>query len=170
MEIDKATNDHYLDMLEVARVRWQRDMSPAEIARAGRLEQRYLEFRRRGGRDRKAPFVPQHQIRKTRVFRGGRPRKPRPPSQKPVTERALYQRINRALPEGQKLRIARGGAAETRGDFYLVKGGGILNPNVDIQALAYDLGVLKAGEALYYPPPRGRPAKVSGKDFAAPRV
>jgi hypothetical protein len=58
-----------------------------------------------------------------------------------VTERALIQRINRALPKGQAVKIARGKKIEARGLFYLAEGGAILDGNVDITKLGRELDV-----------------------------
>jgi hypothetical protein len=63
-----------------------------------------------------------------------------------VTERALMQRINRALPKGRAVKIARGKKIESRGLFYLAEGGTVLDENVDIEKLGRELGVLRLYE------------------------
>jgi hypothetical protein len=63
-----------------------------------------------------------------------------------VTERALMQRINRALPKGRAVKIARGKKIESRGLFYLAEGGRVLDENVDIEKLGRELGVLRLYE------------------------
>jgi hypothetical protein len=78
----------------------------------------------------------------------GRSGPPKPTLQIPVTERALIQRINRALPKGQKVKIARGKTAQTRGKFYLVKDGAVVVDNVDLERCARELQVLRYAAAV----------------------
>jgi hypothetical protein len=78
----------------------------------------------------------------------GRSGPPKPTLQIPVTERALIQRINRALPKGQKVKIARGKTAQTRGKFYLVKDGAVVVDNVDLERCARELEVLRYAAAV----------------------
>jgi len=78
----------------------------------------------------------------------GRSGPPKPTLQIPVTERALIQRINRALPKGQKVKIARGKTAQTRGKFYLVKNGAVVVDNVDLERCARELQVLRYAAAV----------------------
>ena len=78
----------------------------------------------------------------------GRSGAPKPTLQIPVTERALIQRINRALPKGQKVKIARGKTAQTRGKFYLVKNGAVVVDNVDLERCARELEVLRYAAAV----------------------
>jgi hypothetical protein len=63
-------------------------------------------------------------------------------------ERTLIQRINRALPKGQKVKIARGKTAQTRGKFYLVKNGAVVVDNVDLERCARELQVLRYAAAV----------------------
>jgi hypothetical protein len=72
----------------------------------------------------------------------------KPILQSPVIERALIQRINRALPKGQKVKIARGKTAQTRGKFYLVKDGAVVVDNVDLERCARELQVLRYAAAV----------------------
>jgi hypothetical protein len=78
----------------------------------------------------------------------GRSGPPKPTLEIPVTERALIQRINRALPKGQKVKIARGKTAQTRGKFYLVKNGAVVVDNVDLERCARELQVLRYAAAI----------------------
>src|SRR2546430_1974373 len=85
--------------------------------------------------------------RKPKVQRGGRKPPPPPVTLKvPVTERALVQRINRALPRGMKLKIARKPAR-----FYLVEAGVTVVDNADIDMLARELRAIKPYEAVAKP-------------------
>jgi hypothetical protein len=72
----------------------------------------------------------------------------------PVTERALIQRINRALrQDDQILRQARGEHARRElGNFYIVDVGRnfLAAQHVDLEALARELGVLKAYEHIVW--------------------
>jgi hypothetical protein len=99
-----------------------------------------------------ARFLPQHMLRPPFKTRPNPTTGAKPTLYLDVTERALTQRINRALPRDQKLRIARGKTAETRGEFYLMRRGAILDPDVDIEVLGRKLRVLKPYERLVYPP------------------
>lgn len=64
---------------------------------------------------------------------------------KPITKRALVQRVNRVLRrEGKQLRAGRG---EGVGDFYIVHGKSI-TPNVKLEVIGRQLGVLKPHERL----------------------
>jgi hypothetical protein len=68
---------------------------------------------------------------------------PKPTLYPDVTVRALVQRINRALPKGQRLRVARG---KTAGEFHLVENGTVTA--VDLEALGRELQVLRLHERL----------------------
>jgi hypothetical protein len=69
---------------------------------------------------------PSHVPRPSKVKKPGRRVTPVPTIQRPVKEWALLQRINRALPKGQAVRVARGKKIETRGQFYLAQGDEVL--------------------------------------------
>jgi hypothetical protein len=86
-------------------------------------------------------FLPQYMHRKPAVQRGGRKAKAKVNLKKAVTERALIQRINRALPDCQKLKIGRG-----KRQYLLLQNGEVVVDNVDIEALAHELKVLKPWE------------------------
>ena len=72
----------------------------------------------------------------------------------PVTQRALIQRINRALRrEDQILRQARGDRArQDLGGFYVidVRLNAVVSKDVDLEALARDLGALKGYEHVVW--------------------
>jgi hypothetical protein len=74
------------------------------------------------------------------------------PSQKtvPVSERALIQRINRALKDdGEMLKAARSSrVAEDIGEHFLIhlSRNVVLQKHVDVEALGRELGVLEAYE------------------------
>lgn len=64
---------------------------------------------------------------------------------KPVSRRALVQRINRKLAKrGHRLKAGRG---EGVGDYYIAKGKQI-TPHVNIERLGRDMGVLHPYERL----------------------
>ena len=69
----------------------------------------------------------------------------------PLTQRALYQRLARALARsGKTLRKARAAPARRYvGDFFILSdSGGIVAHHVDLQQLGRELGVLQAYEHL----------------------
>jgi hypothetical protein len=69
----------------------------------------------------------------------------------PVTFRAVYQRVNRALAkEGEGLRANRGARNRDTGEFYIVgfNRNAVLATHVDVEALARDLDVLKPWETV----------------------
>jgi hypothetical protein len=68
----------------------------------------------------------------------------------PVNERALLVRINRRLAsEGQQLHSApRGVAREELGRFYLVGDDKVLRRDLDLEAFAREIGVLKPWEQV----------------------
>jgi hypothetical protein len=70
----------------------------------------------------------------------------------PVTERALLQRVNRALQaDGRVLKSSRGARAEeSLGRFYVIdqRRNVIVDKAVDLEALARKLGALKEYEHL----------------------
>jgi hypothetical protein len=69
----------------------------------------------------------------------------------PLTQRALTQRISRALArDGKTLRKTRAAPARDRvGDFFIINdNGGIVMHHVDLVQLARDLGVLQSYEHL----------------------
>lgn len=70
----------------------------------------------------------------------------------PVTERALVQRINRALrDQGEVLKKSRGTQAFLDvGEFYIldIRGNFVAHMNVDIAELGRTLGILKDYEQL----------------------
>lgn len=71
------------------------------------------------------------------------------PQQVPVTPRALTQRLNRVLAkEGKVLRGARGKQKTQLGDYYILKGDGVIETRVDLAALGRKLKVLAAWEEL----------------------
>jgi len=95
-----------------------------------------------------APFLPQYMHRLPSTPGRKTSTTAKPTLYVEVTERALIQRINRALPRGQKLKIARGKTAQNRGLFYLVRRGEIIDPNVDMEALGRKLRVLRFHERM----------------------
>jgi hypothetical protein len=69
----------------------------------------------------------------------------------PLTQRALYQRLSRALArDGKRLKKTRAAPARSRlGDFFIVNdSGGIVAHHVDLRALARELGVLQSYEQI----------------------
>ena len=71
----------------------------------------------------------------------------------PVTERALVQRLRRALAkEGERLLVNRSGHAPANvGRYYLVDGRNIMTDNaVDIEALGRELKLLRPWERLVW--------------------
>jgi len=78
------------------------------------------------------------------------------PTKLSVTQRALLARVNRELerlyPTGGECRIAptRPGSKnrQSLGKFYTYNGGYIMEPDIDIEALGRNLGVLKPYEVL----------------------
>jgi hypothetical protein len=70
----------------------------------------------------------------------------------PVSGRALRQRVNRALErDGNRLVAARGARAiQELGDLFIVDldSNGIVEKDVDLEATARELGVLRDWEAL----------------------
>lgn len=71
----------------------------------------------------------------------------------PVTRRALFQRINRAIVKGgQRLRASRGAKARQRlGAFYVVdaKTNAVVNWGLELGALGRELDALRPGEELH---------------------
>ena len=70
-----------------------------------------------------------------------------------ITERALFQRINRRLQQdGEKLCTARTEAVKQQlGRFYVVgtgQGAGLVRKDVDLEKLAQKLGVIQPWEQL----------------------
>jgi hypothetical protein len=70
------------------------------------------------------------------------------PQKVPVGERALLQRINRALPHLGVVKKSRGAQREFLGEFFRLQGAVLVEKHVKIDALARKLGVLKAWEVL----------------------
>jgi len=70
----------------------------------------------------------------------------------PVTRRALIQRINRIIlaAGSEQLKSARGQAAATLGHYYIVdlKRNSVARKDVDVTALAREMGVLQPWEQL----------------------
>lgn len=69
----------------------------------------------------------------------------------PITEKALYQRINRKLrSQGKVLKRARGRVEKTLGQYYVVnvERNFVAQQDVDIVELARELGVMAAWESL----------------------
>ena len=69
----------------------------------------------------------------------------------PVSERALIARINRKLPEHEKLKKLRGSRWEhDLGQYYIIDQNmnAILHKHIDIEELARELGALKPWESL----------------------
>ena len=69
----------------------------------------------------------------------------------PLTQRALTQRISRALARsGKTLRKARAAPARSRvGDYFILSdNGGIVAHHIDLQQLGRELGVLQGYEHL----------------------
>jgi len=70
----------------------------------------------------------------------------------PVTQRALMQRLNRALrPRDEMVRQARGDRArQDLGDFYVVDAhrNVVVRQGIDLEAFAREMGVLKGYERL----------------------
>ena len=67
----------------------------------------------------------------------------------PLTQRALYQRLSRALArDGKRLKKTRAAPARSRlGDFFIVNdNGGIVAHHVDLRQLARELDVLRPYE------------------------
>jgi hypothetical protein len=75
---------------------------------------------------------------------------PAQPQKVPISTRALQQRINRALPEGQIIRRTYGSGAQTLGDYYIVDSekGYVVDDNIDLEELGRELGVLRDYEQL----------------------
>jgi hypothetical protein len=69
-----------------------------------------------------------------------------------ITERALYQRINRRLKrDGERLQTARSQSTELSvGRYYIVNGDGnyILHQHVDLEAWGREFGVIQPWEQL----------------------
>ncbi|MGA9061072.1 MAG: hypothetical protein WB341_05315 [Terracidiphilus sp.] len=75
----------------------------------------------------------------------------REPEKVKITEKALYQRINRKLKANDEiLKRSRGRWATELGDYYVVDVGtsGVVSKDVDIEAYGRKLGVLRPYEAL----------------------
>ena len=69
----------------------------------------------------------------------------------PITERALTLRLGRALQaQGKHLRIASNLKQKKLGlgRYYLVDENGVVNPDVDLEELARELGVMQSWETL----------------------
>jgi hypothetical protein len=69
----------------------------------------------------------------------------------PLTQRALYQRLARALArDGKRLKKTRAAPARSRvGDYFILNdNGGIVMHHVDLQQLAREIGVLQTYEQL----------------------
>jgi hypothetical protein len=68
----------------------------------------------------------------------------------PLTQRALYQRLARALARsGRTLRKTRAAPARSAiGDYYVVDRNGIVAHHVDLVQLAREIGVLQSYEHL----------------------
>jgi hypothetical protein len=68
----------------------------------------------------------------------------------PISMRALVQRINRALPDGQQLKTPRGHARSSLGDFYVlnIARSWIVKHHVDPVALARELECLQPWEEV----------------------
>jgi hypothetical protein len=69
----------------------------------------------------------------------------------PITRRALIQRINRKLPEGEKLKCSRGAQTENElGAYYTVDecSNTVTASHIDLEKWASELKVLKPYERL----------------------
>lgn len=69
----------------------------------------------------------------------------------PITEKALYQRINRKLrADGEVLKRARGRVETTLGDYYVVdvERNFVTQHHVDLAELGRELGVMAEWESL----------------------
>jgi uncharacterized protein YnzC (UPF0291/DUF896 family) len=69
----------------------------------------------------------------------------------PITEKALYQRINRKLKDQDaSLKRARGSVETTLGEYFVVdvKGNYVTNHHIQIENLGRELGVLAEWETL----------------------
>jgi hypothetical protein len=69
----------------------------------------------------------------------------------PLTEKALYQRINRKLrADGEVLKRARGRVETTLGDYYVVnvERNFVAQHHVDLAELGRELGVMAEWESL----------------------
>jgi len=66
-----------------------------------------------------------------------------------LTRRAILARINRALAhDGRQLKTAKGGQSEQVGEFYIVDANKVISTDVDLAAVAEQLGVLRPYERL----------------------
>jgi hypothetical protein len=65
-----------------------------------------------------------------------------------ITERALVQRINRALPKGQRLRVATSAQQPQLGRFYVTSAREILDHHTDLAKLGRNLDRLRPWEVL----------------------
>jgi hypothetical protein len=80
-----------------------------------------------------------------------RPGRSEPATKKaPVTAPALFKRINHALlKSGRQLRVTRTGRARVElGEFYVTDAQGVVASNVDIEALAREVGAMATWESL----------------------
>jgi hypothetical protein len=59
---DKTPDDYYLGQLVLAGARWRAKLSPADVERDKRVEERYLAYRRKGKSER-GFFAPSHVMR-----------------------------------------------------------------------------------------------------------
>lgn len=69
----------------------------------------------------------------------------------PISEKALYQRINRKLrADGEVLKRARGNVETTLGEYYVVnfERNFVTQHHVDIAELGRELGVMNEWESL----------------------
>lgn len=69
----------------------------------------------------------------------------------PITEKALYQRINRKLrADGEVLKRARGRVETTLGEFYVldIQRNFVAQHHVDLAELGRELGVMAEWESL----------------------
>ena len=69
----------------------------------------------------------------------------------PVSERALIARINRKLPEHEKLKKLRGSRWENDlGQYYIIDQNmnAILHKHINVEELARELGAIKPWESL----------------------
>jgi hypothetical protein len=164
----RTENDHYVRLHDAL-----------DTPEAQRRRQAQAEFRRRQ-KAREAVIARIGKLREMRADRGAAPaeavlakrkaleleaklghgaqkpawgnRRPKPINLRArVTARALYQRINRVLPDGVALKISRKAAG-----FCLVENDVTVVDNVDIEALGRELRVLKPHEALAGPEGRKR--------------
>ena len=72
----------------------------------------------------------------------------------PITEKALYQRINRKLhSRGEVLKRARGNVWLTLGEYFVVdvQSNAVVSHHVDIEDHAREIGALAAWECLSKP-------------------